>query len=457
MRLKKITKIILIAVVSLLTIFFALYILIQLPPVQTYVVRQIAGSLSSALHTTVSVEKVKLKFFKTASMTNVYIEAQNGDTLLHAGQLDANISLFSLFNRTLRLNEISIFDTYLQFKRKSNEPDFNFQFIIDHFTSDEPETGKSWSIDLSKLKISSSSIFIDDQFSGQTLFTDIGSLIIYIDRFDTDSKIVDIRQFGLGDSEVIIRQTSSEVATTTKDSATGFEFPDTGWTFNVDQIRLEENELLFKVDHTTKTQHVNFKDLHLKNFSFFADNLHWGEDEISAKIVQTSFQDHSGFILQDLAGDLVVSPNDISVANLHIGTPHSVIYNQTHITFPDFNKRQSYSDSVYLVADFNDSKLDYQDLKLLIPDFAQIPYINTELKEKINISGTLEGYLHNFDLKQLKIGSKNLVDINLSGTIEHISNPDKLKFSLDVRQFHTSYDAIRKLTKDISSKIVCSI
>lgn len=450
MRLRKITKIILVTVASLLTIFFALYVLIQLPPVQTYIVRQIAGSLSSALHTTVSVEKVKLKFFKTASLTNVYIEAQNGDTLLHAGKLDASISLFSLFNKTLRFNEISIFDTYLQFKRKSNDPDFNFQFIIDHFTSDEPAPGKSWSIDMSKLKISSSSIFIDDQFSGQNLFTGIGSLIIYIDRFDTDTRIIDIRQLGLGDSEVIIRQSPSEVTTTIIDSTTGFIFPKTGWTFNVDQIRLDENEILYKIERTAKTQHLNFKDLHLKNFSFFADNFHWGEAEISAKIIQTSFQDQSGFILQDLAGDLVMSPDDISVTNLHIGTPHSVINNQTRITFPDVSKGQSYSDSIYVVANFNDSKLDYQDLKLLIPDFYKIPYINTELKEKINISGTVEGYLHNFDLNQLKIGAKNLVDINLSGTIEHISNPDKLKFSLDVRQFHTSYDAIRKLTKDIS-------
>ncbi len=449
MKAGKITKIGLVIVASLLAILLALFLLIQFSAVQTLVVRYIADNLSATLGTTVRVEKVRLKFFKTVSLKNVYIEDLQGDTLLYAGQIDGSIGLFSLLGKKLTFDEISLADIYFQLKRKQNEPQFNLQSIIDHFSSGEPSGGKPWAFNLEKLKITDSKLLIEDQFSGQMIASDIGSLGLYLDRFSPSEKLIAIRQLGLGDSRVMIRQTRAGERSTEVDTATGFIFPNTGWTFSAEQIRLDENEFMYKVGNPEKPTHLNFQNLQMEEISFFADNFSWSENDFRATITRSTFRDHSGFILENLSGDFVASPHDVSLVKLELKTPHSHINQQTHITLSDLSKARYFTDSVHLTAKFNDAIVDYQDLRLIIPDFTQIAFLNTHLQEKIHLTGTLEGYVNNLDFKQIQVRAGNLVYIHLNGSLINITRPGAIRFSLALNQLNTSYNSIRQLTRNI--------
>jgi translocation and assembly module TamB len=449
MKAGKITKIGLVIVASLLAMFLVLFLLIQFSAVQTFVVRYIADNLSTSLGTTVQIEKVRLKFFKTVSLKNVYIEDLQGDTLLYAGQIDGSIGLFSLLRKKLSFNEISLTDNYIQLKRKQNDPQFNFQFIIDHFSSGEPSTRKPWAINLGKLKITDSKFLINDQFTGQDITADIGSLGLYLNRFNLAEKLIAIRQFGLGDSRVIIHQIRADDHSTKVDTAPGFVFPNTGWTFSAEQIRLDENEFIYQVGDPDKPTHLNFQNLQLEDITFFADNFSWSEDDLRTTITRSAFRDHSGFVLENISGDFVASPHDVSVVNLELRTPHSYINQQTHITLSDLSKARFFSDSVHLTAKFNDAIIDYHDLRLIIPDFEQIAFINTQLQEKIHLTGTLQGYVNNLDFRQFQVQAGNLVYIHLNGSLYNITKPENTRFSLTLNKLHTSYNSIRQLTRNI--------
>ena len=66
-RIRKILRILLIGLAVLVGLFLVVWILVQTPRVQNYLVGKISGNLSKQLQTEVSVEKVDIKFFKTAT------------------------------------------------------------------------------------------------------------------------------------------------------------------------------------------------------------------------------------------------------------------------------------------------------------------------------------------------------------------------------------------------------
>ena len=69
-------------------------------------------------------------------------------------------------------------------KENPEEANFNFQFILDHFSSNEPSTKSPWSIDFQKVRIYGGQVLYDDGQSGQQINSDIGVFTIYLNKFD---------------------------------------------------------------------------------------------------------------------------------------------------------------------------------------------------------------------------------------------------------------------------------
>ncbi|MBK8501275.1 MAG: translocation/assembly module TamB domain-containing protein [Saprospiraceae bacterium] len=447
MKARKFTKILLGIMLSLFVMYLLVYLLIQLPSVQTYVVKKLTTNLSQSLGTTVSVRKVKLKFFRTASLQDVYFEDINHDTLLYAQEINASLHLFNLFQKKIFFNEISFSNLTANFKREPEDANFNFQFIIDHFSSSEPSTKSPWSLDIQKVRIFGGQLLYDDAKSGQQINSDIGVFTIYLNKFDIAKKHLDIEQIGIGDSYLVLNKEPNQE---TKDSTSQITFPNTGWTFLVKQIRLDENDLIVHTNGTARQNHLNAQDLDLTNLSVFVDNFLWTQDSLHAEITEATFKDHSGFVLDHFAGQLTATPRNINLENLHIETHHSVINNKTYLAVSSFDKIQYFTDSVYLVANFIESKIDYHDLKLLIPNFNKTPYLNTSSNEIIEISGDLKGTLNNLSFNQLTFNAKNLLSVGLSGKIRQLTEPQSTSFDVSLKYLNTSYDAVKKFTKDIS-------
>ena len=125
--------------IALLVLFLLVYLLIQIPTVQTWIVQKVTTNLSKTLDTKVEVGRVNIKFFKTVSLQNIYIEDRQKDTLIFAQELDASIGLFSIFNNEIYLNQITLNQATVNLNRSSNDSRFNFNFLIDAFSSKEPK------------------------------------------------------------------------------------------------------------------------------------------------------------------------------------------------------------------------------------------------------------------------------------------------------------------------------
>lgn len=113
-----------------------IWVLILIPGVQTWLTNIIASRLAEKLGTVVQVEGVKLDFFDGAVLEGLYIEDQNGDTLLFAPKVTAG-GLSLLSGDPLDLGDISIEEPRIFLRKHLNDSTLNVQFLIDAFTPEK--------------------------------------------------------------------------------------------------------------------------------------------------------------------------------------------------------------------------------------------------------------------------------------------------------------------------------
>ena len=83
-----------------------IYVLIQIPEVQTLLVQRITNHFSSKLKSTIKVGSIEYKFFNKLTATDVLIRDSNNDTLLYAESISVGIRSLGLKNNPIRLGKI---------------------------------------------------------------------------------------------------------------------------------------------------------------------------------------------------------------------------------------------------------------------------------------------------------------------------------------------------------------
>ncbi len=124
-------------------LIFILSFLIRTSSFQTWLAQLAAGYLSSELNTTITIDKVDIRFFTSVDLESFYIEDLHGDTLVYAQSFSLDINSFTLSGDKLRFSEGTLQNPRINLVQYKGEDDLNFQFIADYFASEEKDTSAS--------------------------------------------------------------------------------------------------------------------------------------------------------------------------------------------------------------------------------------------------------------------------------------------------------------------------
>ncbi len=84
------------------------YVLIQIPEIQTLLVKRITSHFSSKIKSTIKIERLEYKFFNKLTASNVLIKDSNNDTLLYVESVSAYIRSMGLKNNKVRLGKVEL-------------------------------------------------------------------------------------------------------------------------------------------------------------------------------------------------------------------------------------------------------------------------------------------------------------------------------------------------------------
>jgi len=127
---KKIYKILLILLLVVISLSTSGYFLLKNPNVQNYLVDKLTAIFSRELDTKFQVDYVEYKLFNKLTLNGVYIEDQQGDSLLTSQKITGHLKLFDLRDRKLFFRRLEVENAQIHLRNDTSE-NFNIKFLVE--------------------------------------------------------------------------------------------------------------------------------------------------------------------------------------------------------------------------------------------------------------------------------------------------------------------------------------
>ena len=450
--LRRISKILIYSMLTFLMLFSIVAVAIRYPSVQTWLTKKAATTLSEKLGTKVTVGGVDFDFFKTAVLEDIYVEDQHQDTLLYAGRLGMDIGVFKLLQSEIFLNKVKLESSFIDLHRLTTDSVFNYQFIIDTFSNDQPtdSTATSFKFGIGKVVLEQVRFNMRDEGNGRfDLQANIDEWEITADELDFANQKIALGDVALSNSEVIFRQLekdSTNVAPPTQTAS--LTFPGIGWTITANAIRLENNHLVFADDNTSVSETaLDFSHLDLQGLNLSIDNFQYADKGILGEINGASFKDKNGFMLEELKGKVSILPTGISAEGFVFKTPQSSLSNNTRLVFNEFNDLSDFLGKVKLESEFYLSTLAFSDLLMVAPALRDIKNLRFPEGETLQIAGGIFTENNQLTVEDFAISLGNDTQLEVTGSISQLT--DDPVYSLNLKKLTTSYRSLERYTKGL--------
>ncbi len=394
-----------IILVSLLVLFFLpifLIVLIQLQPVQNFLTQKVQDYLNDQLNTYVELKKVSYAFPYDISITGLYIEDYNLDTLFYIQKLKVLPFSFSIKKQKIKLLDIELngFKTKIIYDStgKSNL-DFFLQNLI--HTSKKDTSKNLFFVNIKKIKIKNATIIYQNLYAdtnkSQAKFNPndlyIKNLNLDIENFNytSDSLSFALKNLSFQDKSML----------QIKHFAVNLFFGN-----NI----LKLNDLTLETKYSSLLADLNFLYKNKKDLSDFIHKVNFDINIYSAKI-------HSKDIA--LFNPNIRNINDSLSFNMELeGNVPNLRLNSFNLFYSDSTKMETYGEVIGL-PDIENSYLDIN-IPILTTNASDIlnlialynPKLSTKLSSQlvpygnINISASITGLFKDFNLSA-KINTAN--------------------------------------------------
>ncbi len=166
-------------------------ILIQVPEVQNFAKNRVVSYLEERIKTKVEIGKLSIDFPKQIVLEKVYFEDQQKDTLIAGDKIRIDISLFKLLNNTVEVNYLSLDGIKANIYRTGTDTDFNFDYIVKAFASEQnqpviKDTTPGMQFKIGKIELNKIIATYKDDITGNDVYFYLGKFETSIDKFNPD-------------------------------------------------------------------------------------------------------------------------------------------------------------------------------------------------------------------------------------------------------------------------------
>ena len=208
---QRIVRIVLKTVLFILLFVLLVFILLLTPPVQRVLTSKVQHYLENKLHTKVLIGRISFGLSGKVGLQNVYIEDKTKDTLLSGGSIKGHLNFMRLFSNEVLIKDLEFQNITAKIKRVLPDTVYNFQFIVNAFTSEKakkPDTAQSPPMKLSvnDIDLENVNIRYTDVIAGSDMVAHIGEFTASIDTLDPYTQHFVIPSFILRNSSARMKQ-----------------------------------------------------------------------------------------------------------------------------------------------------------------------------------------------------------------------------------------------------------
>ncbi len=407
--LRKLLKILKRFLLTLVLLIVALYIAINLTPVQNWLVKKVARYLSRELHTTVKVDHVNFSLFNKMIVEGLLIEDHKKDTLLYAGAASVNITDWFFLKDAATLKYIGLSNTKVNLNRTDSV--WNYQFLVDYFSGSGGSRKKKQglSLDLKTLKIDQLFFKQTDQWLGKDLVVAVQKLDLLGEDLNFSQKKIFINTLDLtapffsqynyqGNKPSVSIQTSSTGPTSISNASDStLQWNKEGWQASIKTLHIQ-NGVFNNERQTDRATFLNrFDGQHVFFYHITGDikQVQWQQDTVKA-VVSLAANERSGLEIKQLKANFRMQPTLMEFSNLDMKVNNSTLGNYYAMHYEHISDMKDFLHSVVLEGNFAKSTIYSNDLAIFAPALKSWNKI-------FSVQGSVKGTIDNLKSPALTI------------------------------------------------------
>jgi len=398
-----------------LAAFVLLAVLLQMPPVQNYIARQVAKTISAQVGTRVEVDYVYLAFLDRLTMRRFYVQDYQGDTLLYSGKLQANFVLnpFVLLTQGLTIEEIRLTDANFKLRTIPPSNETNLEILLKRLSPPKERTGESrpFHLDIQRIYLQNVSFLEDNQTRGKRLSASVARGYLEFETFDLPGKTLEIKSIDLREPTMRI-ETFPAVGVPVN---TAIQIIDTSVT-DTTPTRIIISDLLLRngqfINHnyvrspvkTSPDDELDYEHLNVYNINLDVKNFLFLRDTFQANIKSLSLRERSGFILNELAAQkAIITPRNAALYNFQLITPFTRLGDTLIFKYRDFAGFSDFNNQVLMEGHINNSAVALRDIMVFALALKENPFFRRNREEVVQLDGEVRGSVNSLRVRDLNL------------------------------------------------------
>ncbi|HKK77306.1 MAG TPA: translocation/assembly module TamB domain-containing protein [Saprospiraceae bacterium] len=448
---RKLLRILLIVFVSI----NALFLLFQIPAIQTWTVGQITRGLSQKLGTQVEIGYFRLSIINKFRLKDVYVEDLKGDTLLFSKGVDARINLspFVLLRKGLIVDQVHIEDSQLFIQRDSNSFDTNLQLLLARLKRKERKEKRNRqliNIELSHLSSGRLKMKKNDALKNQLLEMSIAGADIQVKSIDLLQNQFELSRVeilgpdvGIDDYErgalwqEFLNQPIAE-----KDSS--------DLVFTAESILVLDGDFALHNYRKapvklTPDSILDYKHMAAYDIKMDFTDFQYQRDTFSARVNCFNFADSSGFYLNDWSADYaMVSSTAVSLYGMNLTTPRTVLRDTLELRYEKYEDFIEFPEEVEIIAKLEDSRIAMEDIITFAPGLNGNPFFERNRNQIVRIDGLIRGEVNNLDGRNLQLALEDGSRIDCRFNSANLTRPQDMYIDINIRQMRANIPTLRR-------------
>ncbi len=356
---------------------------------------------------------------------------KNGGTDFNAGinDLDVNLSKFQPDRLDFGIKDLAASGVNF-FMRKYKEKIIKPYLPVPDDKVREP--GYGLNITATHFNMRDVHVTIENKTSGMYYTNKVTHLGLEKVLFNLSGSIATADELILDSSFV---QFINPIKTTNKDSKQmATDVTPMPWQIKARQVSLKDDHIRFDDNNLSRTEGLDFGHFNVKNLGAEISSFTYSGNRTKALIKQLRFNDTSGFVLDTMHVNFLMTDSIISARELYVKTPQTLLQNFIEIKYDSIAGVTTNPRNSLISAVLKNSTIAFNDLYLLIPELKSSFPPEQFANNLVHFNTELRGNLAQVYLPYLKLTGFSGTSVNAHGTLYNLTDVNKFYYDLFIDQ-----------------------
>lgn len=437
---KRFSKITIGAIVLIVLLLIICILLIQIPSIQTKIVKIASQELSKSLGTEVSVGDVSIDFFSKINLNDVLIRDYKKDTMIYVGSFNNQYLLelikdkpFELKNKRLSLRDVKF---YLDNTQTDSLFNLTKTFAKNKKANDNKGVKKKKGVDLNFLRLGEVDIQnlnfrLKDIYNYQTISFNVSQLNLDGNYTKITDSIIHIKKLKIDQPKVSLVHHPAPI----KPKSYKSEYLAIPIQIDLDELILADAQLRIYdeplLSNKPKDQ-LYFTDLDVKKINLNATDVKLRRGSIAGQVNDLVAEEKSGLAIREMQANFFMNSYKMEAKKLVFRTDNSLLKGYLRFNYNHMREYLRFAAWVKVSADMKQSHLSLKDLCFFTPTLNAWKHLELDFNTKA--SGTMNQLLltqlqAQLNKKRLNVAGQLLVSDLFSGKgLNVVAQLNKVKF-----------------------------